>query len=121
MNQSLLQSQLKLRDDLAALKKNVDIMFLIIMGIFVFCKFSLPFDSNFCVRTWRLTVVSSLILSPTKVYKAASRFTNRLASAKRMSPTSCFVITSTRVTIYILFYIIIPLAPVDLLSCAFVQ
>ena len=38
-NQSILQSELKLREDLAALKKNVDCMFLITMGIFVFCKF----------------------------------------------------------------------------------
>jgi hypothetical protein len=38
-NQSFLQSELKLREDLAAFKKNVDNMFLITMGIFVFCKF----------------------------------------------------------------------------------
>ena len=36
MDQSL--SQLALRDDLADLKKNLDMMFLIVMGMFVFCK-----------------------------------------------------------------------------------
>ncbi len=38
-NQSILQLELKLQEDLAAFKKNVDNMFLITMGIFVFCKF----------------------------------------------------------------------------------
>nr|CAH0104710.1 unnamed protein product [Daphnia galeata] len=58
-NQSLLlQTELKLREDLADLKKNVDCMFLIVMGIFVFClQGGFAFYESACVRLKNVTNV----------------------------------------------------------------
>jgi hypothetical protein len=87
-NQSILQPELKLQEDLAAFKKNVDNMFLITMGIFVFCKF------------WHfLNLIGQSHFLFFKVYKVDLHFMNHHVSDPRMSSTSCFATTSIQVII----------------------